>query len=88
MLDHASPNQRKVRKANLSEIPAGQLPQARHEKYQKMMMKVKQNDQRERRDVHHTRIKSTNEGVSVSKVLAGDKFPVTRSTERQWSQEG
>jgi hypothetical protein len=56
----------------MSEIPAGQLPQARHEKYQKMMMKVKPSDQKDRTDVHHTRIKSTNEGVSVGKNF-GDK---------------
>lgn len=48
-----------------------------------MMLKVKQPQQRE---VHHSRIKSTNEGVSVAKVL-GDKH-ANRSTDRQGSQEG
>lgn len=36
--------------------------------------------------MHHSRIKSTNEGVSVAKVL-GDKHG-NRSTDRQCSQEG
>lgn len=90
VLDHQSPakaNMRKGRKGNLSEIPAGQLPQARHEKYQKMMMKVKQSDQKEAKGVHHSRIKSTNEGVINNKVF-GDKQLINRSTDRQRSNDG
>lgn len=73
-----------MRKPNLSEVPTSQLPQARYEKYQKMMMKVKQSDQKEK-GVHHSRIKSTNEGVSVGKVLSDNLMPnqlANRSTER------
>lgn len=55
------------RGANLSDITS-QNAQARIDKYQKMMLKVKSNDKKDLKKGHQ-RIKSTNDGVVMQNVF-------------------
>lgn len=73
------------RGANLSDITS-QNAQARIDKYQKMMLKVKSNDKKDLKKGHQ-RIKSTNDGVIMQNVFTDQKqVPVNRSTDRQNEQ--